>query len=271
METTTISEIVETKQFSKALLFLEYHLFLNKNKHLLDQRLSDALENVENIRKILFVMHRVNIYQIHLHHNAVFYNHFKALERLLNNINNNKQARNKKKDIFNNKWNINLGRLINAYGATGFTIKHNIYKGKGVSECKIPKKWKIVWNLCKHILLLIDEEYADGDYFAVAINRMDKQNHFVKSHIDKFDLCHQYCLTVGNFEGGETEIEINNTSIIRNYWYRILKMDGRLPHRVLPFKNYKLHHVRFAIIWYKLYDPKIVKKRPILKTAEFVV
>ena len=49
---------------------------------------------------------------------------------------------------------------------------------------------------------------------------------------------------------------------------RILKVDGRLPHRVRKTPDFDGN--RFAVIWYKSYDARITAPTPILANPQFV-
>ncbi len=271
MENLTLNQVINNNLINKTLLYLEYHKYLHDHASIINKRLVDLKKDKKLLEQSLCIMHRCKIYKIHLNHNGVYYTLFKQLESLLLNISLNKQSRNKNKLIFNNCWNINLGRLINAQGASGFEMQHNIYKGKGVSECIIKKKWKSIWHLCKDILNLFDNEYGRDEDYAVAINCMNSHEHFVKFHVDSSDITHQYCLALGNYKNGETEIIINGNSHVIDYYYRIVKMDGRNKHRVLPCKNIDESFVRFGVIWYKLYDRTKFQVDPIYKGCDFVV
>ena len=49
---------------------------------------------------------------------------------------------------------------------------------------------------------------------------------------------------------------------------KILKVDGRLPHRVRKTPQFAGN--RFAVIWYKSYDRRITQPTPILESPAFV-
>jgi hypothetical protein len=272
MSDITLKYAINNNCIEKAIVFLELNKFLKKHEVFMqNNNLRDLKEDEDKMKKSIWIMQRTKMFNAHWYLNGIYYPLFKRLEILLINLNITTQSRNKNKKVFNNNWNINLGRLINARGCTGFEKPHNIDSSKGVSACIIPNKFKPIWNICKRILNMFDEDYGKNNDYAVAINCMNSLDHFVKFHVDSHDISHQYCLALGTYKGAETEIIINGKSIIIDYYYRIVKMDGRCRHRVLPFYDYNNSYIRFGIIWYKLYDRRKYKKDEIYNQVRLYI
>ena len=176
---------------------------------------------------------------------------------------------------FNLMWSLNLGTTTNALGATGFSHPHNLFKGVGV--CLVPyedrssstKKKKAIWRACASLIQQIDPEYAAGD-FAVAINCMTSKKHDVYLHRDESDVSWQYILTLGKYRGAHLECFNNAKQLIFSEGkpHRIVKFDGRLPHRV---RLDDFRGTRISVIWYKCFDRCKEEPDPIFKIPKILM
>lgn len=100
---------------------------------------------------------------------------------------------------------------------------------------------------------------------------MDSPDHYVKKHVDKDDITYQYIFSFGNYSGDVKLFVYDNVGNFTGSFDckdKILKVDGRLPHRVCKTPNF--YGDRFAVIWYKSYDVRITAPMPILHNPHFV-
>jgi len=196
----------------------------------------------------------------------------------------NGQYRDKtKKKTFNLKNSFLLGRTTNALGAGrtksgeySFATPHNMpsKKGKGVclkpvSERKLPKWKKELWEVSKQLITKIDPDFAEGEDYVVNYACMNDPNHHVKKHVDGDDISYQYAMTLGDYKGAKLRCYDADDSVIGDFDYkrRICKMDGRLPHELImdDFEG-----TRYCIIWFKSYDRRKSTPDPLFDTPHFV-
>lgn len=128
---------------------------------------------------------------------------------------------------------------------------------------------KRAYELAKAVIELLDPKFAKGE-FLVNFSHMNSRCHYVKKHVDRDDVTFQYILSFGEYDG-DVLLSVYDK---RGLWLRafnckdkILKFDGRLPHRV---HKHKFHGDRFAVIWYKSYDARITEATPIFDQPHFV-
>ena len=107
-----------------------------------------------------------------------------------------------------------------------------------------------LYRLARELLEQVDPDYAlNGDFVVQFACTDDAEIHFVKKHTDSHDVSHQYILGLGDYAGGELRCHNGDTHTDLDIKCRLWKVDGRLPHEVLPFKG-----TRFTVIWFKNYD-----------------
>ena len=129
---------------------------------------------------------------------------------------------------------------------------------------------KTAYRLAASVIELLDPEFAEGEYL-VNFSHMNSADHYVKKHVDKDDITHQYLLGFGDYTGDVTlsvydaNEQFNQSFDCKN---RILKVDGRLPHGVSKTPQFAGN--RFAVIWYKSYDHRITQPTPVLESPVFV-
>lgn len=196
------------------------------------------------------------------------------IEQILKRVNYDKQYRDKtKKTKFNLEWAFLLGHNISALGAKSFETPHNFKKGKGVCvtpvETRNLPKWKIeLWKLSKQLLMLIDPDFASGEY-VVNYSCMTKKEQYVKKHVDSDDISHQYALALGNYRNASLRCYDEHDNVLGDFDYnrKVCKMDGRLPHELVS-ENFEGE--RFCVIWFKSYDHRKTEPDPICKEPCFV-
>ena len=198
------------------------------------------------------------------------------LQRVLRRVKSKKQNRNASgkasRSTFSTNFQLGLGRSCGALGAKSFETPHNFKKGVGVYMQDIQTssraKWKrALWVAAKELLLEIDADFAEHDDFCVNFSKMtDGSLHWVRKHVDGRDIAHQYGIVLGDNQGGELQAwNSDGTSQLVDYRHAVLKMDGRLPHAVLPFEG-----ERYCVIFYKLYDRNLTQPLPIFEPARII-
>ena len=193
------------------------------------------------------------------------------------------QKRDRQKKKLNLKWLFSAGRSTNALmldKKTGkskgsFDHEHNVASKRGTGvwmgnvEKSSKKKWeKELFKVASELLRVIDPDYMgeSGDYSVQFSCMTDPTKHFVKEHVDNKDIAHQYGIVLGNSTGGELVLVLSDgTEQTMDYRRKILKMDGRVPHRVKRFEG-----TRYSVIFYKLFDRRYPTEWPVLKRAKFV-
>jgi hypothetical protein len=188
------------------------------------------------------------------------------------------QARDKKnKNNFSLEWQFAAGRSVRALttkeGNPTWCHKHNFIDSKGVymkdvaDSTKTPAQKALYAKACE-ILPLIDADYA-GEYKDYVVNfscMSDSELHYVHKHTDDDDIQFQYAVVLGKCTGGELKLwDSKGGTQIVDYRNKILQLDGRLAHEVMPFKGR-----RYCIIWYKLFDRRMTKAAPIFEPARVV-
>ena len=95
----------------------------------------------------------------------------------------------------------------------------------------------------------------------------DPEQHYVRRHVDDKDIQFQYAIVLGDgVTGGDLRLwNTDGSSQTINYLHKVVKMDGRLPHEVLPFTG-----TRFCVIFYKLDDRQMNCAAPIYEPASIV-
>lgn len=130
-----------------------------------------------------------------------------------------------------------------------------------------PQWQKDLWD--RHLVPLIElvaPEWAGAhEDFAVQVN-VYSDGSYCKSHRDEHDIDVQYGLGLGDYTGGAlqmtcadgvaTEVDIRR---------RIVKMDARNSHKVLPFQG-----TRISVFWYKRYDRRMRSAAPVTDSFEIV-
>jgi hypothetical protein len=100
---------------------------------------------------------------------------------------------------------------------------------------KYPKLHTLLNNLMKQK----DPSYK---FTTIQINKnVETDFHKDKNNIDK-----SYCLSLGNFTGGNLELKKNDKIVPINTKNRMVFYDGSIEHRTGKFKG-----TRYAIIWFK--------------------
>ena len=91
-------------------------------------------------------------------------------------------------------------------------------------------------------------------------------SHNVTTPCDSLDVLYQYAIALGDCTSRNmTCTKYDGSSIELDNNYKVLQMDGRLPHRVTFFDG-----LRFSIIYYKQYDRTYTKSAPLLEPARVV-
>jgi hypothetical protein len=177
--------------------------------------------------------------------------------RLMQGVTRVGQRRNKnKKDIFNLRWQFQAGRTTNAMMTDGpFNHPHNTRPGVGVWMGDVPTSSKLsyqkeLYRTASELLQLVDPEFAGihGDY-VVNFACMDDPSHYVKWHEDSKDVSYQLAVNLGDFQGGELQVQSSDGSVRTfDVKHKVLKMDGRLPHQVLPFTGQRFTVISWGMI-----------------------
>ena len=186
----------------------------------------------------------------------------------------------KQKRKFSLKGSFKVGRgstqvgNIQWIGKKSHFRKHN-FKDTAVNlqpvrEQKIKPLQTGAYMKAKKVIELLDPEFATGEYL-VNFSHMNSPNHYVKKHIDGDDITYQYLFSFGDYKGAvKLFVYDQNGSFTQSFNCKdkILKVDGRLPHRVRKTPDFEGN--RFAVIWYKSYDGRISEPTPILAHPHFV-
>lgn len=152
-----------------------------------------------------------------------------------------------------------IGYTVNVKGKRGFETPHNIPEWAGYYVCtkdplerSLPKWKKSLWLKARELLILYDPVFAAGEY-VVQFSKMSSPFHSCKMHEDLKDIGPQYIMYLGNYRNGILQAYDQEGKSYRCFSkpYLLLKVDGRLKHQVL-MENFS--GVRYAIIFYKLYD-----------------
>ena len=202
--------------------------------------------------------------------NAAFHSEARRLQAellsILRTVEISSQNRdNEKKTLFSLEWQKQLGRTVGVWPS--FTHPHNFRKGIKVfmkgDHAKTTTQFQKLNALARELLKLIDPAYVrDGDYVTQFAKMSDPAIHYVRTHVDAEDIAPQYAMGLGDYTGGELRCYLNKDKtqfVDMDTRNRIVKFDGRLPHRVLPFKGN-----RYTVIYYKNYDRRILQPQQIL-------
>ena len=130
---------------------------------------------------------------------------------------------------------------------------------------------KSAYEKAKRVIEILDPEFATGETYLVNFAHMNSRHHYVKKHVDADDITYQYILSFGQYQGDvKLFVYDKNGNFHQSYNCkdRILKVDGRLPHRVRKTPDFEGN--RFAVIWYKSYDARITEPTPVLAKPYFV-
>ena len=168
------------------------------------------------------------------------------------------QRRNaKNKDVFNLRWQFQAGRTTNSKMTRGpFCHPHNTRPGVGVWMGDVPTSSKLsyqkeLYRTASELLQLVDPEFAGihGDYVVNFACMDDPRIHHVKWHKDSQDVSYQLAVNLGDFKGGELQVQSSDGSARTfDVKHKVLKMDGRLPHRVLPFTGQRFTVISWGMI-----------------------
>ena len=176
------------------------------------------------------------------------------------------------------KWQRSTGRTCNALGAGlgMFDTPHNFMRGKGVCitpvcERKSVRPWLLqVYTMMHTVMQIIDPEFAEGENYCLQVARSDDARaHQVRRHKESKDISHQYLCALGNFPGAtlRQHSELGRKHFDMDTQARFVRMDGRIDHEVV-YNDFK--GVRFGLVFYKSYDPKIDKPTPKLHRPRYV-
>ena len=115
---------------------------------------------------------------------------------------------------------------------------------------------------------MIDSDFAAGEY-VVNYSCMTKPEQYVKKHVDSEDISHQYAMTLGSYKGAALRMYDDNDNILGDfdYYKKVCKMDGRLPHEVI---TNDFQGTRFTLVWFKTYDHRKTEPDPICNTPHYV-
>ena len=148
---------------------------------------------------------------------------------------------------------------------TAVNLQH-VQDQKGINDYQ-----KRAYAMAKGVIDLLDPEFAAGETYLVNFSHMNSRHHYVKRHVDVDDITYQYILSFGEYQGDVKLFvydKMGNFHQSYNCKDRILKVDGRLPHRVRKTPDFEGN--RFAVIWYKSYDARISVPTPVLANPYFV-
>jgi hypothetical protein len=196
----------------------------------------------------------------------------KDLEVMCGNIS---TLENNRSNTITAEYCFSIGYTINVKGKRGFETPHNIPERMGYYVCtkdplerSLPSWKKILWMKAKELLNLYDPVFAAGEY-VVQFSRMSSPSHSCKMHKDKKDIGPQYIMYLGNYRNAILQAYDKEERSYRCFSkpYLMLKFDGRLKHRVL-MENFV--GVRYAIVFYKLYDFRQPFLAPILFPPEYL-
>ena len=124
------------------------------------------------------------------------------------------------------------------------------------------------YKLARKIFKMVDPEFMSGECL-INFSRMNSKSHHVKRHTDNEDISHQYALALGEYNGAQLRCYDSAGNFTDfDYRYKIVKLDGRLPHEVVGMKEFQGE--RFSIIAYKNYDSRMSAPGPIIEKANFV-
>merc|ERR1712086_840189 len=128
-----------------------------------------------------------------------------------------------------------------------------------IADSSATRQMKELYAESRKLLLLVDPEVVgEHDDFCVQWSCMDSASQYVKQHTDSNDIAPQICIGLGyGFSGGELKCwNSDGTTQVVDYCNKALKVDGRLPHEVLP-ATYQPGGKRYSIIYYKNYDRRM--------------
>ena len=126
---------------------------------------------------------------------------------------------------------------------------------RNVQHCSKPKLQKMLYT--EHFLPLltnIDPDYALNEDFAVQLSVYESAaDDFCGWHRDDKDVDSQYMFCVGNYSGGELQVDYGGGRMETvSLDHRVARIDGRYRHRVLPFCG-----TRISVIYFKRYDRNV--------------
>lgn len=130
-----------------------------------------------------------------------------------------------------------------------------------------PQWQKDLWS--RHLVPLIElvapEWAGTHEDFAVQVN-IYTDGCYCKPHRDEHDIDVQYGLGLGNYSGGALQMtSVDGVATDVDIRRRIVKMDARNSHKVLPFEG-----TRISIFWYKRYDRRMESATPVSASFEVV-
>ena len=181
-----------------------------------------------------------------------------SIEQMMMHLSARTQKRNMRRDTLSFAWQTSIGRSVQALGATGFHTPHNIHKHLGVFmptdlASSLTKPRRLLYLRARTLIHILDPQFAANDDWVVQFSLMtDSNTHYVRQHVDDMDITFQYALQLGSpMEGGLLRTWSSKNSFTdTNYWHKIIRFDGRLPHEVVgAFQGHRAN-----IIFYKVYD-----------------
>ena len=206
-----------------------------------------------------------------------FNKHFDILLALMQKVTRNEQERDKKHNLLKLKWQFGIGRTVNRWQSKlnkekNYLRPHNfkpthLVNFQNIDERKGKTKiQKELYHAASNLLLDIDADYAKNEDYIINFSCMNQES-YVKKHTDKEDLTYQYLISLGDFEGGELKAyNKNGKPFIFSNKRKIVKLDGRLQHEVLPVTSGS----RYAIIFYKIFDRTMTKPCELFENPVFV-
>ena len=130
-----------------------------------------------------------------------------------------------------------------------------------VMDSTAPTWLKTVFALASKLIYATDPEWA-GEHkdYVVQCSQMQSTNgDYCEAHVDNKNMCWAYGVTLGKFTGGDLVCNDRfGTPIAHNMFHTLTRFEGRREHYVAPFVG-----TRYNIIWYKKYDRRWKKPRPI--------
>ena len=168
-----------------------------------------------------------------------------------------------------------IGYTINVKGKRGFETPHNIPERGGYYVCtkdplerSLPRWKKSLWLKARELLNLYDPAFAAGEH-VVQFSKMSAASHSCKMHEDMKDIGPQYIMYLGNYRNAILQAFDQEGRSYRCFSkpYLMLKVDGHLKHRVLMGS---FCGVRYAVIFYKLYDSRQPFLAPLFFPPEYL-
>eukprot|EP00854_Cymbomonas_tetramitiformis_P005062 gene5062-6163_t len=122
---------------------------------------------------------------------------------------------------------------------------------------------RTVWAMMHPVMQIVDDsQFAEGEHYCLQVARSDDPRaRQVRRHKEPQDISHQYLCAVENFSGAtlRQHSECSRKHYNMDTHFRFVRMDGRIDHEVV-YNTFK--GVRFGMVFYNSYDPKITMPTP---------